>query len=189
MAVAEPPTIDEIAPIPVEDKAPNSEEPVKRRRGRPPGSKNKTYGGQPVGSRRARANSLEKEIGGLLVVINLPLSMVPMLQRDALDATEITALAKAIDQECQNNPTFRKYVEQALKVQGGTNLLFVVAAIAARRVIRHGVIPEEVMEPVGGAETVDLLIGQAIAASTNISVFKATPVTPPEPEPVVSAVV
>lgn len=182
MAVAEPPTLDEIAPIPSEDRAIGEDgQPIKRRRGRPPGSKNKTYGGQPVGSRGRRANSLEKEIGGLLVVVNMPLQMVPMLQKDALDQTEITALAKAIDQECQNSPTFRKYVEQALRVQGGTSLLFVVAAIAARRVVRHEVIT--IPEEVGGNEGLDLIIGQAIAASTQISVFKANPPVAPEPEP------
>ena len=182
MAVAEPPSIDDIAPLPTPE--PIAGEEPKRRRGRPPGSKNKTYGGQPVGSRGRRANSLEKEIGGLLVVINMPLQMVPMLQRDALDQTEITALAKAIDQECQNNPTFRKYVEQALKVQGGTNLLFIVAAIVGRRVIRHDLvtIPDEM----GGNEAVDAVIGQAIAVSTNLSVFKVTAVPASEPEPTIT---
>lgn len=146
-----------------------------KKRGRQPGSTN--------GSSRSRVSSkasLRTEIGGLLVMINLPLQMVPALQRDALDHSEIDALAKAIDQECQTNPRFRKYVEQMLRAQGGTNLMFVIAAIAARRVVRHGIVPEEVMEPIGGGEAVDLLIGQAINASTNASIFKAT-VPPPEP--------
>jgi|SRR6516164_518081 hypothetical protein len=183
MAVAEPPSLDDIAPLTVADKAvydaqPEAE-PVKKRRGRPPGSKNKTYAGRPVGARRG--SSLEKEIGGLLVVVNLPLQVVPAIQKYSLDSIEITALAKAIDAECQQNPTFRKYVEQALRVQGGSSLLFVVGAIAARRVVRAEVF--EVPEEIGGNEGLDLIIGQAIAATSNMSVFKVPP--PPEPEPTV----
>lgn len=149
-----------------------------KKRGRQKGSTN-------TGTRASRISSkgsLRTEIGGLLVLVNLPLQMVPVLQQDALDASEIDALAKAIDQECQTNPRFRKYIEQMLRVQGGTNLMFVVAAIAARRVVRHGIVPEEIMEPVGGREGVDLIIGQAISASTNASIFKAT--VPPPTEPV-----
>jgi hypothetical protein len=129
-------------------------------------------------SRVNRKGSLEKEIGGLLVMVNMPLQMVPALQRDALDHVEITALAKAIDQQCQTSPQFRKYVEQLLKVQGGTSLVAVVALIAGRRVIRHDILPIEIPEEIGGAAGVDLMLGQAIAASSNISIFKATNVEP-----------
>src|SRR4051812_32399852 len=165
--MAEAPTVDEIAPL----NLPNSEsldangEPIKRRRGRPPGSKNKTYGGAPVGSRTRRGNSLETEIGALLVMVNMPLQLVPALQRDALDHIEIQALAKGINQECQVNPRFRKYVEQLLRVQGGTSLLAIVGMIAARRVVRHDIIPN-IPDEIGGKDGVDTLIGQAIAMSS-----------------------
>ncbi len=175
------PSIDDIAPL---DDAPQNAAldatgqapygykkdgtPAKRR-GRQPGWRAGTST-----SRVNRKGSLEKEIGGLLVVVNLPLMMIPALQKDALEQVEITALARALDQQCQTSPTFRKYVEQALKAQGGTSLIAVVGMIAARRVIRHDLIPIEIPEAIGGAAGVDLLIGQAIAATSNISIFKVT---------------
>lgn len=183
-------TLDDIAPLPAEaDKTfntPSVDAPYgykkdgtpAKKRGRQPGSTNGTRA-----SRISSKGSLRTEIGGLLTMVNLPLMMLPMTQKGALDPVEIDALAKAIDQECQTNATFRKYVEQMLKVQGGTNLMFVVAAIGARRVVRYDVIPEEILEPIGGKDSVDLLIGQAIAASSNMSVFKASI---PRPEPVVT---
>jgi hypothetical protein len=178
------PSIDDVAPLDVPQNASldaQGEAPYGRkkdgtpakRRGRQPG----WTAGSSGTSRVNRKGSLEKEIGGLLVVVNLPLQMLPATQRDALDQVELTALAKAIDQQCQTSPTFRKYVEQALKAQGGTSLLAVVGMIAARRVIRHDLIPIDIPEAIGGAAGVDMLIGQAIAATSNISIFKV-------PEPV-----
>jgi hypothetical protein len=182
--MAEAPSIDDVAPLDaaqVANNDVNNDAPYgykkdgtpAKQRGRPKGSTN--VGGT---SRISRKGSLEKEIGGLLVMINLPLQMVPALQRDALDTVEITALAKGLDAECQVNPRFRKYVEQLLKVQGGTSLIAVVAMIAARRAVRHDIIPN-IPEEIGGKDGVDLMIGQAIAATSNISVFRVT--TPAEP--------
>lgn len=129
-----------------------------KRRGRPPGSKNRS-----TLERQAKNSSLEKQIGGFLVTINAPLMMIPALQRDALDPVEIEALAKAIDQECQQNARFRKYVETALKGMGATNLVGVVALVMARRAVRHNVIPINPESIPGGAETIDALMGQGIA--------------------------
>ena len=148
-----------------------------KKRGRPSGSTNGTRSG---GSRVSRRGSLEKEIGGLIVMVNLPFQMVPALQKNALDQIEVSALAKGIDQQCQTSPTFRKYVEQALKVQGGTSLLAVVLMIAARRVVRNDLLPIEIPEEIGGAAGVDTIIGQALAATNNMSVFKVPVVEPVE---------
>lgn len=145
-----------------------------KRRGRPAGYKTGPRTGR-------RSGSLEKEIGGLIVMVNLPLQMVPALQRDALDHMEIQALSKAIDKQCQISPTFRKYVEQAISVQGGTSLVAIVAMIAARRVVRHDFVP--IPEEIGGKDGVDLLIGQAINASSNLSVFAASIPNAPTPTP------
>ena len=81
---------------PVTEQAP-------KRRGRPPGSKN-----------RSRA-SLETQIGGMLMTLNMALYVIPPLQRDALDAAEIAALAKALDEQAKNSqevylPVFHRYV-------------------------------------------------------------------------------
>jgi hypothetical protein len=99
-----------------------------KRRGRPPGSKNKS------------SRNLKKEIGGTLTLMNMGFQIAA--PRDALDPIEIEALALAIDEECKKSPTFRKYVEFATRAAtGGGSLLGVVAIIGARRAARHGVIP------------------------------------------------
>lgn len=156
------PTVDFAPEAPQLDDA---GQPVKRR-GRPPGSKNRTYGGQPVGSRGRGKESLKTQIGAMLVTFNMPLRMLPITSKDALDPTEIEALATAIDTECQNNPTFRKYVVKALQVQGTSSLIGVVAVIAGRRVVRHGIIPDDVLAPVGGKEGADAMIGLMLPMMT-----------------------
>jgi hypothetical protein len=134
-----------------------------KRRGRPPGSKN-------LG-----------EIGGFLLLVNAPLQLVPALQRDALDVTEIQALAKATAQECQRNATFRKYVEQALKVQGGANLVGVVAIIVGRRVVRHNIIP--IPDEIGGSAGADAALGSVVAMLATGKPFNPTIQSTPTPEP------
>ena len=108
--------------------------------------------------RRGGSGSLETQVGAFLFTVNAPFAM--FLPSDALDPVEIQALAKAIDQECQRNATFRKYVVQMLAVQGGTSLLLVVAAIAGRRVIRHNLI--EIPAPVGN-DGADAALGGIIS--------------------------
>jgi hypothetical protein len=161
--------LEEVAPIP-EDSAPArpSEDapygykkdgtPAKRR-GRKPGS---TY--TRSSSPRRTSASLETQIGAFLWTVNVPLQLVPVLQRDALDAVEIDALAKAINQECERNARFRKFVEQALAVQGGTNLVLVLGLIIGRRAIRHGIVP--MPEEMGGAAGGDAMLGGIISMTT-----------------------
>ncbi len=140
-------------------------EPPKRRRGRPPGSRNT---GARVG--RPRKVALETQIGAFLVTVNMPLQLVPALQRDALDPLEIQALAKAINQQCEASPRFRKYVEQALKVQGSTNIIAVLAVIAARRGVRHNLLPIPEDNQAGlTPEGVDALLGGVVAMMANQS--------------------
>ncbi len=137
-----------------------------KRRGRPVGSKNRTYGGVPVGSRRSSKGSLKDQIGALLITFNMPLMMLPMSAKYALDHTEIDALATALDTECQNNPSFRKYMVKALQVQGASSLAGVLGVIAGRRVIRAGLIPETALAPVGGAVGADAMRGLALPMMT-----------------------
>lgn len=180
----------ELAEAPSADFAPVSEpqapqldangQPIKRR-GRPPGSKNKTYAGQPVGSRRGGKESLKTQIGAMLVTFNMPLRMLPMTAIYALDTTEIEALATALDTECQNNATFRKYVIKALQVQGTSSLVGVLVVIAGRRVVRAGVVPEEILAPVGGKEGADAALGIMLPMMTAAPVPQMTVVTNPPP--------
>lgn len=128
-----------------------------KRRGRPPGpnSTRRTSGG------RRSTGSLRTQIGSLLVTINLPIQLIS--SKNALDRVEIDALAKSIDEECQRDARFRKYVEQMLAVQGGTSIILVVGAIAGRRVARNNLI--SVPEPIGN-EGLDNLLGGVISMTT-----------------------
>lgn len=111
------------------------------------------------GGRRGTTGSLRTQIGGMLVTVNMPIQIIS--SKNALDAVEIDALAKALDEECQRNARFRKYMEQMLAVQGGTSLILVVAAIAGRRVIRNNLV--DVPKEVGGNEAADAIIGGFIS--------------------------
>lgn len=111
-------------------EAPTGEQ-APRRRGRPPGSKNRSK------------VSLKAQIGAMLTTLNLVIYVIPPLQPDALDAAEIEALATALDEQAKNNPAFRRYLEMALTAGSGGQLFGVVAIIAARRAARHGMIPAE----------------------------------------------
>lgn len=150
-----------------------------KKRGRKPGSKNtNSYGsGSSTGP---RARSLETQIGGLLFMVNMPLQLIPQLQRDALDQVEITALAKALDQQCQRNPRFRKYVESALKVQGASSLVSVVALIGARRVVRHDII--DIPQEMGGAAGVDATLGALISTVSGQGMFNPNLAAMKQPE-------
>lgn len=130
-----------------------------KKRGRPTGWRKE--GGSTERAPRRGSGSLETQLGAFLFTVNTPFAM--FLPNDALDSVEIRALAKAIDQECQRNARFRKYVENALKVQGGTSLLLVVAAIAGRRVVRHNIIT--MPEPVTN-EMVDGMLGGVISVAS-----------------------
>lgn len=165
--------MDEIEEEPRHDTAPEPEEDLSaapygykkdgtpaKRRGRKPGFSP----GKSSAPRRSGAASLESQIGAFLWTVNAPLQLIPPLQRDALDATEIQALAHAIDEECKRSPRFRKYVVQALSIQGGTSLFLVVGAIIGRRAIRHDIVP--VPEEIGGKAGADALLGGVIAMST-----------------------
>jgi hypothetical protein len=107
---------------------------------------------------RRSTTSLKNQIGGFIMTVNIPVQMFS--NKNALDAVEIEALAKALDEECQRNQRFRKYVEQMLAVQGGTSLVLVVAAIAGRRVARNNLI--DIPEPIGN-EGLDNILGGFIS--------------------------
>jgi hypothetical protein len=129
-----------------------------KKRGRQPGSTNSTT--KQYAPRRT-SGSIENQIGAFLFTINAPLQL--FLSNDALDAVEIQALAHALDQECSRNARFKKYVEQALAVQGGTSLVLVIASIVGRRVVRHRLV--EVPEPIGN-EGLDAMLGGIISMTT-----------------------
>lgn len=113
-----------------------------KKNGRPPGAKTSPQ----APSRR----SLETQIGGTLVVINMVVMSIPPIAPDALDVVEINALAKAIDLQCRQSVRFRKYVEAALGAGSGAGLIGVCLMIGARRAARHNMIPTELDGAIGG---------------------------------------
>lgn len=127
-----------------------------KKRGRVAG----TTSSRPYAPRRT-SGSIETQIGAFLFMVNAPFQL--FLSNDALDSVEIQALAHSIDQECQRNARFKKYVEQALAVQGGTSLVLVIAAIAGRRVVRHNLVT--VPAPIGN-DGADAMLGGIIGMTT-----------------------
>jgi hypothetical protein len=133
--------------------------PFKRRgKNRPGYDSAQTKGPSGTRTTRSYSGSLENQLGAFLVTVNAPLML--FASRDALDPVEIQALAKALDQEAQRSPRFKKYLQQALAIQGGTSLLLVIAAIAGRRVVRHNLV--EVPAPLGN-DGVDAALGGIIS--------------------------
>lgn len=144
-----------------DEYAHNPDGSIKLKKDGTPAKKRGRRSGTTSGPRLTSKGSLETQIGAMLWTINIPLQMVPVLQRDAMDAVEIQALAKAIDQQCQVSPTFRKYVEAALKAQGGTSLIAVVGIMGTRRALRHNIVP--IPDEVGGPQAMDAMLGGVLS--------------------------
>ena len=100
---------------------------------RPDGSKGKVQG-------RPRSKiSLEAQLDGFVTLINMLVgAFKPGYE---LDPIEKVALVKALDQQCQTSPKFRKYIEKFLVGAGGINLVGVVLLIVVRRVARAELVP------------------------------------------------
>lgn len=139
----------------------------RKKPGRPKGS-------PPMGGRRPTTRSLEPQIAATLMAFNLALYVVPPLQRDMMDEAEITALARAIDAQCKQQPRFRKMVEGALSVTSGGQLLGVLVIMGARRASRHGILPPDA----------DGVFGSMLAASVNTPRPPEAPDVPAEPAPI-----
>jgi hypothetical protein len=123
---------------------------------RPDGSKGKAP------TTRARVN-LEDQINGFISLVNtVVMAFKPIM---ALDPIEQTALAKALNQQCQVSPKFRKYLEKALAGYGSANLFGVVAMIAVRRVARADLLPIPKDSPMK-AQDIDNMCGALLMAST-----------------------
>jgi len=135
---------------------PGAETPPRRGRGRPRGSRTRVDAPSRASASRA---SLETRIGGMLLVCNSIVYLIPGAQKDALDPTEIAALAKAIDAEARQNARFRRYVEAALSAGSGGQLFGVLAIIGMRRASRHGLLPVELDGTFGA------LLAQSVPAS------------------------
>jgi hypothetical protein len=125
---------------------------------RPDGSTSK-----PAGRPKTKG-SLENQISGFVTLVNMfVMSFKPDM---ALDQIESTALVRALDQECQANARFRKYMESIVKVGGGANLLSVVVLIVGRRAARANLLPMPDESPIKNAD-IDRMCGALIATTVN----------------------
>lgn len=82
--------------------------------------------------------NLENGLAQMLVMANL--MATPFLGSDAMDDAEILVLARAMNDQANKSPRFRKIVEGALTASGAGGLLGVVVIIGGRRLARHRVI-------------------------------------------------
>lgn len=152
--------------------------PPKRGPGRPKGSKTKprATGSPPKRGGSATYRSRRAKIGGTLTMFNMALSMSP-LRGDRLDALEIDALAKTLDEEARKSATFRRYLDAALGVTGAGGIWSVLGLIAVRRGARHGLLPADF-----DANAAMLL--QMAAQSSEAPTIHAPGAPEPVPEPV-----
>ena len=107
--------------------------------------------------------SLEAQLDGFVTLVNtLVIAFKPLY---ALDQIEKSALVKALDQQCQTSPKFRKYIEKFLQGAGGVNLLGVALIIIGRRVARSGALPIPADSPINAHE-IDNMGGALLFAMT-----------------------
>jgi hypothetical protein len=125
-----------------------------------------TSTGTGTSTTRTRVN-LEDQISGFIQLINtVVMAFKPIM---ALEPIESLALAKALNQQCQTSPKFRKYLEKALAGYGSANLFGVVAMIAVRRVARADLLPIPADSPMK-AQDIDNMCGALLMASTGKAV-------------------
>lgn len=137
-----------------------TEDVAPKRRGRQPYPRDPVTGAiiRPEGAKapgRPRSKgSIEAQISGFVTLINL---LVRAFKPDyALDQVEQTALVKALDQQCQTSPKFRKYLEKIVAGSGNVNLIGVALIIVSRRVARAGLIPIPSDAPITASQLDDM---------------------------------
>lgn len=110
-----------------------------KRRGRPPGSKNKATGGV---SSRARAGKawVTQQAKTLVGAVNLGLVWSP-LKDDALSEQEMDMLSEAIAAEAMSSERILKWLEKAGIISPHFMLIRAIGTIAIPRLQRHGIIP------------------------------------------------
>ena len=107
--------------------------------------------------------SLEAQIDGFVTLVNT--FVIAFKPTYALDQIEKAALVKALDQQCQVSPKFRKYLEKFLQSAGGVNLFGVVAIIVSRRALRANLLPLPADAPVSTTD-LDNMAGALLFAMT-----------------------
>lgn len=118
--------------------APASSDTTPKRRGRPPGSKNRT-GGTDTRVRRNSAAWIRQQCAGVVGAANLGLALSPLAD-DALTDEEADLLTDALAAEAAQSERILKWMEKAGAISPHLLMLKAVVTIATPRLVRHGVI-------------------------------------------------
>lgn len=155
-------TIDELeindAPKAETPDAPPVTDSAPRRRGRPPGSRNKAKGetGTAIdgsvspaprsrGSRGNRESTVRAQCASLVGLGNL--ALVFLAKDDALNEKEMDVLSDALAQEAMSSDRIMRWMTTASKVTPHIALASAVIAISVPRLQRRGILPASELTP------------------------------------------
>lgn len=105
--------------------------------------------GRKPAAARVKADITQK-IKAWLLLSNTLLELHPALAQDALDEAELEKAAEAINALAMKNDMLYGALTTVVSGSGTYEAILVLGLIGARRLARHGIIPE-VIDPVAGA--------------------------------------
>lgn len=120
-------------------------EPIQpRRRGRPPGAKNKASSAASSGARKS-ATWIRSQCASLVSGVNLAAAMIPQFidREDLLTNAEMSLLTDALVAEANSSRRILSWLERAAGVSPHLLLVQAVIAIAVPRLRRRGILPGE----------------------------------------------
>jgi hypothetical protein len=126
-------------------------QPAAKRRGRPPGSKDKTPrktattapDKAPRTTSRTSSASLEKRIGSSLTTVGVGVMMLSPKDGEVI-INGVPALAKSLGNLAQQNPAVKANLERALTAGAWSGVLAAVLPIGIGIAANHGMVPESV---------------------------------------------
>lgn len=111
----------------------------KRRRGRPPGSKN--TGSRTSSARRNSRTWVCQQTAIIIGAVNIALVTFPQTREDALDDEEMDLLADAVTAEAMANERILKWIERAGVISPHLLMIRALFRIGIPRLQRHGILP------------------------------------------------
>jgi hypothetical protein len=145
---ADVPLPDMPPPPPNPAEQPADVPPAPKRRGRPPGSKNKTTTARPAADKPPRTTPrkpLEPRLKAAIGGLGAALTMVPheLIAKDG-QVISMTApyMAKGVTQYCDSNPAARDWIENRLLQASQAGLLVFLAPTVVGIAEVHGWVPQ-----------------------------------------------